>query len=55
MEELQEIWFVGIIGHPEKGPPIVSDLDTRRITMDNQPPGAQPEGTLPPGTVLEQR
>lgn len=33
----------------------MSDLDTRRIARGDAPAAVQPEGTLPPGTVLEQR
>ncbi len=33
----------------------MSDLDTRRIATGDAPAAVQPEGTLPPGTVLEQR
>ncbi len=33
----------------------MSDLDTRSIAMDDRSASAQPEGTLPAGTVLEQR
>lgn len=35
--------------------PIVSELDTRRIAVDDRPVSLQPEGTLPAGTVLQER
>jgi outer membrane protein assembly factor BamB/tRNA A-37 threonylcarbamoyl transferase component Bud32 len=33
----------------------VSNLDTRRITLDERPVALQPEGTLPSNTVLQER
>ncbi|HSJ58491.1 MAG TPA: serine/threonine-protein kinase, partial [Anaerolineae bacterium] len=33
----------------------MSNLDTRRITTDERPVASQPEGTLPVGTVLQER
>jgi len=33
----------------------VSQLDTRRITVEERPTATQPEGTLPPHTILQER
>lgn len=33
----------------------MSELDTRRIAVDDRPTAIQPEGTLPPRTVLQER
>jgi outer membrane protein assembly factor BamB/tRNA A-37 threonylcarbamoyl transferase component Bud32 len=54
--ELQETPIPGIIGYLEgRLFEIVTDLDTRKISGEDRPVASQPEGTLPIGTILQER